>query len=768
VRPRAEQDERGTRYSLSLGTAAFLLVALTLLLVLGVIPQRYVLSPGFRESAMSLPSPTTPFAPLSAVPVAATLLPEAPDVIPPGPAQAFWAEVLPLLEARRYAAAISVFEGYIGENPDDLDARRELGVTLLAAGRAQEGAAVLHDVLDEAPDPVLRLDVARTLRSLGLVTEASREYAALAEARPDDEALAVEWAQMHAWAQEYDAAAEILTSALARRPDSAELRLELARVYYAEPGHLTDAIAVLAGLDDRELREAGAEGLFSEMVASLYVVPEVVPHPTAASSLDLAAAARVAGDFERARRLLEDALASDPGDRALWLAYANLLEYELADPEGARTALLEAERIGPSDAAIQLRLAQLDLWTGRGDEARERLEALLAALDAGAVGSAPVRRADVHALLGDIHRWRGDRVRAAESYERALAANPYQQRALDGLAALEEDVDRQLADIEAPRIGGLAESLADTDDFARVDAGGEWADVTGDDWVWGGTVGQRWLEGYDLAGADASRNGPFVNLELARWWRWGTLRTAVEVGAEEVTSAWEARLAASVRYRAAQDSDTEVRYEHGPAHPLANTLQSALAGVVQDRLTLAHARPLDERWSLSAVAEAASLRTGSADLVTGPDATTRLQLAVSAGRATGRSLTLGLTGGVLAFTEAAPLTSSAGSERPLFWDPNWSISATPFARLDHELSPSWALTGRVAAGLALMDERRTAGGSPSVVPQTALEAGVRHDGRRLRTSLDLFYYQGQFDGYRSYGARVTVSARNLALLGDGP
>jgi hypothetical protein len=120
----------------------------------------------------------------------------------------------------------------------------------------------------------------------------------------------------------------------------------------------------------------------------------------------------------------------------------------------------------------------------------------------------------------------------------------------------------------------------------------------------------------------------------------------------------------------------------------------------------------------------------------------------------------------LTFTEAAPLAPAAGPDaRPLFWDPEWAISAGPFASLDHELSASWSLTGRVAPGLALIQERRPADRDSDLVPQAAVEAGVRHQGERLWTSLQLYYYQGQFDGYRSYGARVTVSDRSLALLG---
>ena len=40
-----------------------LLVSGTLVMVLFVLPQRYVLSSGFREGSLVLPSPSTPFEP---------------------------------------------------------------------------------------------------------------------------------------------------------------------------------------------------------------------------------------------------------------------------------------------------------------------------------------------------------------------------------------------------------------------------------------------------------------------------------------------------------------------------------------------------------------------------------------------------------------------------------------------------------------------------------------------------------------------------------
>ena len=61
----------GSRYYLGFGVTALLLVSCTLVLVLVVLPQRYVFGSGFRESGLSFPDPGVPFVPPDAVQIAA-------------------------------------------------------------------------------------------------------------------------------------------------------------------------------------------------------------------------------------------------------------------------------------------------------------------------------------------------------------------------------------------------------------------------------------------------------------------------------------------------------------------------------------------------------------------------------------------------------------------------------------------------------------------------------------------------------------------------
>jgi hypothetical protein len=141
----------------------------------------------------------------------------------------------------------------------------------------------------------------------------------------------------------------------------------------------------------------------------------------------------------------------------------------------------------------------------------------------------------------------------------------------------------------------------------------------------------------------------------------------------------------------------------------------------------------------------------------------RFQGALSVARRVSPSVTLGLSTGALAFADAAPVTSlPGGGTLRVFWDPNLVVSAGPYVQLRRDISSSWTLSGRLGPGVALIDERGVNGSD--VVPHVSAEAGVRREGARFWTALDLFYYQGQFDGYRTYGARLTLSARDFSSL----
>jgi hypothetical protein len=201
---------------------------------------------------------------------------------------------------------------------------------------------------------------------------------------------------------------------------------------------------------------------------------------------------------------------------------------------------------------------------------------------------------------------------------------------------------------------------------------------------------------------------------------------------------------------------------------------------VQERVALSHARPLGERWVLAATTEGARLSADADSVAAGtPRSTFRAQAALDVGRelsgspATSlntslrTSFRIGATTRVLVVSRPAPRAPlPGGGSRRLFWDPRLVLAAGPYAQLVHASTGSWTTTARLVPGVAVIDERGAAG--TEFVPHLAAEAGLRWDRPRVSAALDLFYGQGQFDGYRAYGARLSVSARDLSSPAGRP
>jgi hypothetical protein len=326
------------------------------------------------------------------------------------------------------------------------------------------------------------------------------------------------------------------------------------------------------------------------------------------------------------------------------------------------------------------------------------------------------------------------------------------------LATVRADVDRMMIETEQPHLGGIANSLADTDDFLRVDLGGEWFGIH-EDWVWGTRTGARFVEGLDVTGAGGETQGLFAEFEGARWWRWGTIRTALHAGVQTIRAdEVDLGIGASARFVGARGRRTDVRFDHEPAFGVANTLQAVEANVRQDRLQLSHTEPLGERWVAGATAEVASLDHVE---VAGAERNTRLQAALSAGRILSPELTLGIATRALHYRDAAP--DAAGF--PLYWDPDASISVGPYLQWVRPLSTWWELDARLNPGVAWINERPTTEGE--VVPDLSARVGFRREGAKYRTAIEFFYGQGRFTGYRSYGVNVSLGARGWLGRGGG-
>jgi hypothetical protein len=132
----------------------------------------------------------------------------------------------------------------------------------------------------------------------------------------------------------------------------------------------------------------------------------------------------------------------------------------------------------------------------------------------------------------------------------------------------------------------------------------------------------------------------------------------------------------------------------------------------------------------------------------------RLELGGSLGRLVTDDVLFGVNARGVRYSEAAPVLD----DLRLFWDPNGVFAGGIYAQWDHGSPVGWNARARLNPSMAFIDER-TAKGFEAVFHLSA-EAGISFRTSRFRTSLDAFYYQGRFDGYRASGIRLSVAARD--------
>lgn len=179
-----------------------------------------------------------------------------------------------------------------------------------------------------------------------------------------------------------------------------------------------------------------------------------VAHPGLARSLRKAAAWP---ELAAAHRDHLDHVTS-PGDRvALLIELADLLDGPLADLPGAIAVTREAVAIDPNTAALDVLADRYDRG-GHAAEAIGVLEQLLAA------ETDPVRRADRLQRIGAVHANARDRVKARAAFEQAIALDPDQPAAHEGMARIHlagDDSEARAAGDELVRAAQLYPARAD-------------------------------------------------------------------------------------------------------------------------------------------------------------------------------------------------------------------------------------------------------------------------------------------------------------------
>ena len=213
--PQREAERRLLPYWLRfLAVTAALLLA-TGVLVLVVMPQRFVLEAGLRESGVSFPSSRVGFGAPRSAPL---VQPPPPRPVSPasvqGPAEILWNELGPALDAERWDVALGLMDAYLRERPADLAVRRERARTLARAGRLSAAEAAWERLATETGAVADRLELARLLRDRGEYDRAIAIYEGLIEDRPDEPGLQREYASTLLWAERYPRAIESLRNIL--------------------------------------------------------------------------------------------------------------------------------------------------------------------------------------------------------------------------------------------------------------------------------------------------------------------------------------------------------------------------------------------------------------------------------------------------------------------------------------------------------------------------------------------------------------------------
>jgi tetratricopeptide (TPR) repeat protein len=728
-----DQQQRGfLPYWLRFMVVTMVLVGMTGILVLVVLPQRFVLQANLRESGISFPAGTPGFDLPDPEPIVIPELPTEPP--PPGPAEILWRDLSPLLAAGMFGQALELTNDYLRERPADTGVRRERARILMALGRDSEARAALEELARDPGSREDQLALARFLRDAGELDGAILAYRALLTERPDDTATRLELSRALLWAERYEEAETELREILRRDPESDEARLELARILFwtDRPG---EARVLLTGIGARSAHIWEAILLDVEIGASLAPFePSTLIDLTSVARAQQAAAR---DDYVSADQWYRVALTESPTDRALWLEWIDFRQYRKEDLAGARDELVEFGDVFGLTPDLQMRLAELQAWTGMLDEAATTLDSLLVV--------AP-DRVDAWTLRGDLYRWNGDRIAAMDAYDRALDVRPGHLGALEGREAVRQASARVVAAAEPWGVGPFFETFGDSDDYLRMDldADGAWR---GSMTAVRAAAGFRWVEGLGLDGLLTSDQGPHAEAEVAHWWREATVRTALRAGVQHLDAlGTEPTLGADLEIPHAGAWALTASYDHGPAYPYTWTYESIAADVGADALVVTAYRHLGGPWTLGLSVDGASYSQSGDDNARGGGR-------VSLGRELSSVWRTELATSLLSFANAAP----EGATRRIYWDPELYWPTTLTIGAEQRPPDGWGWNALLTGGAALIDERFTTGAE--WVPQFGARAGVFRPWAGGDLALSAFYRSGRERDYSSFGVSLGLRVR---------
>lgn len=284
-----------------------------------------------------------------------------------------------------YAAAANDLRRILNSSPQFAQARYLLGVALTAQGNLEQASQELNQVVEQAPQNLeARQLLAQVRMRLRDPDGALRVLVPAIESNADSSRLTSLFETARAQAGADAGTIDTLEQAVQSSPDNRALKLQLASAYL-QAGAARKAVALLRPLEnDGDTLDGRREALLLEAItqaegkaaARTRLESLLKSHRGDPTVLGLAAGVYVGqGEHERARAVLNDALAADPKQPDLLFALARV-EWSAGRVDAARSTLQRLIDAHPDNARAQLTLVELELAQGNSAAATTRLQAM--------------------------------------------------------------------------------------------------------------------------------------------------------------------------------------------------------------------------------------------------------------------------------------------------------------------------------------------------------------------------------------------------------
>jgi tetratricopeptide (TPR) repeat protein len=568
----------------------------------------------------------------------------------------------------------------------DTSVRAEYAAALLAM-QQYDSAAANYRILVAADSTNLaaHLGLARALSWSSHERDAEPELAWLAPRMPDDTTIAT---MLHIARGSFDPSSEQAARWVTEDPKFAPYRLALARAYVREG----NAPLAVAPFDSVLAWDSHAPVSLVREGASVH---------------------SMAGDSLGAARLFKRAVALAPRDTSVRASLAGTLAWA-GDRQGAIAQYDTLLMNGP-DADRLVARARVYAWTGDNASAERDLLA----------ANAVQEDAATWVMLGDLYRWRNDRVRARDAYAHANTLKPGHPGAMLGYQAIAEAERREVAAILARELEWSlwGTYLGDNQHFSLYSEGISGAAAIGDRSALTFGADARRLDSLNGQSAHAgfvnyfgylrlAADGGFTHYSQLGDFGFGSVSLAGPLGRTWIT--------------------TDVRT--GPAYqPL----------MVAGRLTYTGA------------SFAATVPLGFAAVSAGldqmwlSDGNSRTSVQLGARYRLGHGVSALYSGGMIGFNRASDV----------YWDPRHFTSHALGVEIATHADSGFSFSARVLPGIGLGTEMLSGRSDPAQRNAAQLSSGMAIDYRRRwwALTLDGDYAQGVRErGYHSARASVRV------------